>query len=116
MSNPNQFPHKTILQLERLKREVPKSNSKEDLLRKIDMAIEMLYGEAGDQQLFVTRQEGHLKIRHLKELRAALLEVDDEQLKDYFRNINMTLGSVQFDLWQGRNEELFQLLDSLEDS
>ena len=65
------------------------------------------------QNIGIISKDGELvtRLRYLRELRASALDLSEEQVRDFSRDFSLIVSSMQFQLWQGGNKELIELLE-----
>lgn len=103
-----------ILRLEQSKGELESCRSRSDLLRVIDSAMETLivYQSAGESAILAGKGDILTRLRYLREVRAAALDLAEEQVSDFCRDLSLILSSMQFQLWRGESKELISLIES----
>ncbi len=108
--------HNTIVALERFRRALLKCPTKTELIQQIDLCIEEVYGVMQKRRILDLPSQPDLlsKIHYLKEYRAIAYELMQEQLTEYSRDVALVITTIQFELWEGRNPELFKLVDSVD--
>lgn len=113
MSEDHNNIEQVIIKLEVVKYQLKDCNVKEDLISKIDQVMENLIGAQNEvgSDILATNGELVTKLRYLRELRASALDLSDEQVLDFSRDLSLIVSSMQFQLWQGDNKSLFSLLD-----
>jgi len=104
-----------IVEFEMIKKRVLKSTRFEDLISEIDDALALTYKIcdhrlSGQNELFA---KFHYSITHLKDIRAYLLDLRPEYVRDFGHEINLSIGTIQFELWSESKQGLYELLDSV---
>lgn len=81
----------------------------------IDSAMEALIEyQSIDKAIIKGKGEILTRLRYLRELRASALELAEEQIHDFCRDLTLILSSMQFQLWSGESKELISLIESSE--
>ncbi len=115
--NWNEDVSRTIVELEHLKRGILKSKSQLEFENQLEVAISNSYKillklVSRRNELFSIVQRN---IEHLKELRTnAFLPEVNAQFDALKYQAGMALGVLQFTVWEKSNQELYQLLDSVD--
>lgn len=120
MSHNQHLGKNSIVSLERLRRAILRSGSRKILVEKIDSTIELVHSIIQQSAKLhpKVRPDLYSKIRYLRYLRyfrATTRHLMKEQLHDYCRDVAVVLCALQFEIWQGRNPELYRLVDSVEE-
>lgn len=104
-----------IIEFEMIKKRVLKASRFENLITEIDDSLALTYKICedpltGQNELFA---KFHYSITHLKDIRAYLLELKPDYTLDFGHEINLSLGMIQFELWNDSKQKLYELLDSV---
>ncbi len=114
MESLNQETKATIIQLELIKKRVLKCSRFNDLISEIDNSLALTFSFGNqtltDQNELLNRF--HPSITHLKDIRAYLLELRPHYTLDFGHEINLSIGMIQFELWDGSKQKLYELLDN----
>lgn len=102
-----------IIKLELIKNQLEHCVNKADLLNEIDNTMECLISARKDADFNSVRPKDELvtRLRYLRELRAAALDLSEEQVTDFSRDYFLMVSSMQFQLWQGDNQRLLSLIE-----
>ena len=104
-----------IIQLEMIKKRVLKSASFDDLISEIDNSLTLTFEtceqSVGSQTELLAKFQ--YSVSHLKDIRAYLLELRPEHTLDFGHEINLSIGMIQFELWNEGKQKLYDLLDSV---
>lgn len=117
MTNWNDEVARSIVELERLKKGILKSDSQSEFDASIQHTIEAAYQAVNK---LVTRRTDlfsivQRNIQHLKELKEnSFLPESSGQFDALRYQAGMALGVLQFSFWEKSNQELYELLDSIE--
>ena len=115
--NWNEEVSRSIIRLEHLKRGILKSKSQAEFENRLESAISNCYKiliklVSRRNELFSVVQRN---IEHLKELKSnPFLPEANGQFDELKYQAGMALGVLQFSFWEKTNQELYQLLDSVE--
>lgn len=104
-----------ILEFEMTKKRVLKCTDFEDLIIEIDNSLALTFKtcqqpKGGQSELLA---KFHHSINHLKDIRAYLLELRPDYTLDFGHEINLSIGMIQFELWNDSKHKLYELLDSV---
>lgn len=104
-----------IIEFEMIKKRTLKTAGFDELITEIDNALALTYricehSLTGQNELFA---KFHYSITHLKDIRAYLLELRPDYTLDFGHEINLSLGMIQFELWNDSKQKLYELLDSV---
>ncbi len=117
IKNWNEEVSRSIVQLELLKKAILKSNSQVEFETQLETAIANSYKillklVSRRNELFSVVQRN---IEHLRELKSnPFLPEAKGQFDELKYQAGMALGVLQFSFWEKSNQELYQLLDSVE--
>ena len=102
-----------ILKLEQAKTGLADCKTHAALIAWIDNTMEAIIDYQRSSGSGQVQNSGELvtRLRYLREIRAAALELSEEQISDFSRDFSLIVSSMQFQLWQGKNSELLSLLD-----
>jgi hypothetical protein len=103
-----------ILRLEQVKLKLADCHSLKELLSQIDSTMETLinFQGAGEAGLAASKGDIVTRLRYLRELRASALDLAEEQVHDFSRDLSLIISSMQFQLWSGESKELISLIES----
>ena len=105
-----------ILRLEHCKHFLKDCRSQTNLLAAIDMAMETLidYQSFASPDLLLANGDIITRLHYLRELRAIALDLAEEQVGDFCRDLSLIISSMQFQLWDGQSQDLISLIHSTE--
>ena len=102
-----------ITRVEEIKSSLNSCEKVSDLIHCIDETMELLI--AHQKSEFVSQSVSgdlYVRLRYLREIRASALDLSDEQVPDFCRDLKLIFSSMQFQLWRGDSKELLALIDS----
>ncbi len=104
-----------ILEFEMQKKRVLKCTHFEDLIAEIDNSLTLTFktcqqSVGGQNELLAKFSQS---TNHLKDIRACLLELRPNYTLHFAHEINMSIGMIQFELWNDSKQKLYELLDSV---
>jgi len=105
----------TIVLLEHFKKRMLAKENCQELVHEIDNCLEYLLHLNGiDSDIKQISKTGlHPTFNHLREMKKLVLESQPSVPKELAHEINLALGVIQFEMWAGQKEELYQLLDAV---
>lgn len=83
------------------------------LVEQLDDLLELLYSLTHFLDVNIGRAELMSRIQYFKELRAAALELEKEQVPAFRENLALSLSSLQYQLWPEDRTSLDRFLDSV---
>lgn len=102
-----------ITRVEDIKSSLDQCTKVEDLVTCVDETMETLISHQKSEYVSPSVSgDLYVRLRYLREIRSSALELSNEQVPDFCRDLKLIFSSMQFQLWRGDSKELLALIDS----